>query len=110
MKNYHLSQNTHSYFSILEDGLKCDKSFRMEAVKQNGQAIKYILNPDLDIQLEVVKQNGFAIRFILNPDLNIQLKAVKQEYRALDFIDNPGKDIRIIATIYHPICAIGFLF
>ena len=44
-----------------------NEEVQLEAVKQNGYAIKYIENPTEEVQLAAVKQNGNAIRFIENP-------------------------------------------
>jgi len=38
----------------------------LEAVKQNGYALKYVKNQTKKICLEAVKQNGLALKFIKN--------------------------------------------
>ena len=87
----------------------------LEAVKQNGFAIKYIDKPTEEICLEAVKKNGFAIKYIdkLTEEMCMQsikqngtsikyikntteemcLEAVKRDGRAIQYIKNPTKEM-----------------
>ena len=38
----------------------------LEAVKQNGFALKYVKEQTQEICLQAVKQNGLALRFVIN--------------------------------------------
>ena len=38
--------------------------------------------------LEAVKQNGFSIYFIVNPSEAVQIEAVKQNQEAIKYIEN----------------------
>jgi hypothetical protein len=56
----------------------------LEAVKQNGNALKFIKKPSkkmmleaVKVQLEAVKQNGWTLKYIKKPSKKIMLEAVK---------------------------------
>ena len=40
-----------------------DEAVQLEAVKNDGDAIRYIASPSEAVQLAAVKQNGLAIRY-----------------------------------------------
>lgn len=40
---------------------------QLTAVRQNGEAIKYITDPSEGVQLVAVRQNGYAIYHITDP-------------------------------------------
>jgi hypothetical protein len=76
-----------------------NKELQLKAVKQNGRAIEYINNPDKDVQLAAIEENISAIKYINNPDKDIQLKAVKKYYGyAIRYINNPDKEIQLEAV------------
>ncbi len=75
-----------------------DKDVQLAAVKENGNAITYIRNPDKDVQLAAVKENGNAIQYIRNPDKDVQLAAVKENGNAIQYIRNPDKDVQLAAV------------
>ena len=68
------------------------KNDDLESVKQDSNTIEYIM------QLEAVKQDGWAIRFIKNPSEQMQLEAVKQNGFAIYFIKNPSKKVKQMAN------------
>ena len=59
---------------------------QLEAVKYDGNAIKYIENPSEAVQLEAIKENGYAIKYIENPSEAVQLEAVKRNGYAIQHI------------------------
>ena len=65
----------------------------LEAVKQDGLTIEYIVNPSKEVQLAAVKQDGDAIKFIDNPDKEVQLEAIKNNMTLI------GKDVIKIGCI-----------
>ena len=67
---------------------------QLAAVGQNGAAIEHIPNPILRVQLAAVGQNGFAIQWIPNPSLAVQLKAVGQNGRAIRHIPKPDPEVQ----------------
>ena len=71
---------------------------QLEAVKQDGYAIKFIENPSLKVQLEAVKQDGDAIELIKNPSLEVQLEAVKQKGCAIKYIKGPSLEVQLEAV------------
>jgi len=77
--------------------LKTEKE-QLQAVKQNGYAIRWISNPSTEVQLQAVKQYGNAIQRISNPSPEIQLQAVKQNGNAIQFIPNPSPEVQIEAV------------
>ncbi len=68
-----------------------NKTFMLQAVKQNGSALKFAseeLRNDREFILEAVKQNGYALECAskeLQNDSEIVLEAVKQNSYALQF-------------------------
>ena len=62
--------------NLIEDfgGLE---ELQLEAVMQNGYAIKCIENPSEAVQLTAVAQNRLAIRYIKNPSEAVKLTAIK---------------------------------
>ena len=70
---------------------KDDREIVLEAVKQNGNALRYVsaaLKDDREIVLEAVKQNGEALycaSAALKDDREFMLEAVKQNGRALQY-------------------------
>ena len=71
---------------------------QLEAVKQNGYAIRYIKNPSEAVQMAAVKQRGFAIRHIKNPSEAIKMAAVKQDGYAIAYIKNPSEAVQMAAV------------
>ena len=71
---------------------------KLEAIKQNGYAIRYIDNPSEEIQLKVVRQNGYTISCIKNPSEQVQLEAIRQNGLAIEFIDNPTEQVQLEAV------------
>jgi hypothetical protein len=59
----------------------------LEAVKQNGHALRYVKNQTENICLEAVKQDGHALRYVKNQTENICLEAVKQDGTALMYVN-----------------------
>ena len=74
-----------------------EEKFQLKAVRQDGNAIKYIKNPSEQLQLEAVKENGCAIYYIKNPSLEVQLEAVRQDGCAICFIYNPSEQVQLEA-------------
>jgi hypothetical protein len=86
---------------------------QLEAVKQNGMAIKYIKNPSEALQLEAVKSGTIyddneyrdyihPILFIENPSEAVKLEAVKNDERVIKFIKSPSNDVIAQHLLYHP--------
>lgn len=69
------------------------KRYKLEAVKEDGLAIKCMNNPSEQLQLEAVKQNASAIQYIKNPIEQLkQLKQLKLEAASKKIIwSKPGQ-------------------
>ena len=61
------------------------EAVQLEAVKQDGYALQYCVNPSEAVQLEAVNQNGYALQYCSNPSEVVQLEAVKQNGYALQY-------------------------
>ncbi len=72
----------------------------LEAVRQDGTALKYVINQTYDICLAAVQQNGLAIEFVREQTPEICLAAVKSCPRALKYIKSGTEEmiLRAIAT------------
>ena len=56
------------------------------------------------MQLKAVKENGYAIKYIINPTEKVQLKAIKRNLFSIQYIRNPSKEAQKLAIInseYH---------
>ena len=60
----------------------------LEAVKENGYALRYIKNQTEEICLEAVKEEGYALQYVKNQTEEICLEAVKQNGYALKYVDS----------------------
>ena len=59
----------------------------IEAVKQNGLALKYVKKQTNELCLEAVKQNGCALQYVKIQTSEICLEAVKQNINSLKYIN-----------------------
>jgi hypothetical protein len=75
-----------------------NKEVQLKAVEKNGYSIQYINNPDKEVQLKAVEKNGYAIQYINNPNKELQLKAIKKNGYAIRFINNPDKEVQLEAV------------
>ena len=73
---------------------------QLEAVKQDGDSILHIQNPSEKVQLEAVKENGYSIRYIQNPSEKEQLEAVKQYGDSIQYIQNPSEKVQLEIISY----------
>ena len=78
--------------------MKTQREKDLEAVKQNGFALEYVLNQTPEICLVAVKQYGFALEYVLNQTHEICLEAVKQNGYALRYVKNQKPEICIEAV------------
>jgi ABC-type Fe3+ transport system substrate-binding protein len=62
------------------------ESESMEAVKQNGYALKYVKEQTEAVCLEAVKQNGDALQYVKKQTEAVCLEAVKQDGYALQYV------------------------
>ena len=82
--------------------LKSDRDFILEAVKQDGRALRWAsveLRDDEELVLEAKRQNGGALRWAsaeLRDDEELVLEAVKQDGRALQFASEALRGNRIV--------------
>lgn len=87
---------------ILEtiDPIDLTHELLLEAVKQNGLALKFINKSyrTYCILLAAVNQNGMALGFIDHCDqtYRLRIEAVKQTYNALQYIDHKSMDRSIL--------------
>jgi hypothetical protein len=71
---------------------------QIEALKENGRAIRYIRNPSEEMQLAAVTADGLAIEWIEGPSEAVQLAAVKNNSYALQYIKNPSEQVKLEAV------------
>ena len=70
----------------------------LEAVKQNGYALRYVAEQTEEICLEAVKQNGDALRYVAEQTEEICLEAVKQDGYALQYVAEQTEEICLEAV------------
>ena len=66
-----------------------DEDYCLEAVKHNGDALRYIKEPSEEVCLEAVKHNGDALQYIKEPSEEVCLEAVQEDGDALQYIKEP---------------------
>ena len=81
-----------------------DEASQLRAVKQYGDAIRFIHSPSENVQREAVKQAGYAIQWIHSPSENVQREAVKQYGYAIRFIHSPSENVMQAALAQDPKC------
>ena len=71
-----------------EDLLKWyDEEYCLEAVKQDGNMLRYVKNQTKDICLKAVKQDGLALQFVKTPTKEICLEALNRNIDAIQYVD-----------------------
>ena len=60
----------------------------LEAVKNNGYALRYVKDQTEAVALEAVKQNGDALQYVKDQTEAVVLEAVKQDGDALRYVLN----------------------
>ena len=63
-----------------------DEKISLEAVKQEGDALRYVKEQTEAICLEAVKQDGYALRYVKEQTEAICLEAVKRNGDALLYV------------------------
>lgn len=64
----------------------------MAAVKQNGNALKFVDNQTPEICMAAVKQDGNALRFVEEQTPEICIAAIKQNGKAMEFVEDYVRD------------------
>ena len=67
----------------------------LSAVKQDGHALRFVINQTEESCLEAVKQNGYALQYVKEQTEAICLEAVKQNGYALDYVRDKDLFIKI---------------
>ena len=96
---------------VMNDKVKCNKfilsnkrsiwdneELCLEAVKQKGNALKYVKEQTEEMCLEAVKQNGYALRFVKEQTEEMCLVAVKQNGWALEYVKEQTDEICLEAV------------
>ena len=65
-----------------------DPEYCLEAVKEDGYALRFVKNQTPDICLEAVKSDGYSLQFVKEQTQEMCLEAVKRHGRAFRFVKN----------------------
>ena len=71
----------------------------LEAVKEDGYALRYVKEQTLEICLEAVKENGYALRYVKEQTPEICLEAVKEYGKALRHVKKQTPEICVQAIL-----------
>ena len=63
-----------------------DPKYCLEAVKQNGFTLEYVINQTPEICLVAVKQYGLALEYVKEQTQELCLEALKQDGHALEWV------------------------
>jgi hypothetical protein len=77
--------------------------FCIQAVKQNGQALKYVKDQSDEVCLAAVKQTGIALKYVKDQTPEICMEAVKQCCHALQYVKNQTPEICMEAVMQYGI-------
>ena len=80
--------------------LKCKQTpeICLEAVKEDGCALRYIIDQTPDICMSAVQQNGEALRYVKHQTPQICIEAVNNCSAALEYVQNPSHEICMSAV------------
>jgi len=69
----------------------------LEACKENGNALEYVKEQTPEICLEAVKENGLVLQFVKEQNSDICLEAVRQNGLALEYVKEQTEEICLTA-------------
>ena len=72
---------------------------QLAAIKEDEQSIEFIDDPSEKVQLVVVRMDGNTIRYIDNPSEQVQLEALREDGRSIQYINNPTDYIKSITDV-----------
>jgi hypothetical protein len=76
--------------------LKCEEA--LAAVKQDGYALRYVIEQTPEICLAAVKQKGYALMYVNEQTPEICLAAVKQDGYALRYVNEQTPEVCLAAV------------
>jgi hypothetical protein len=82
----------------LEEFFDLNPEIRLDAVKQNGNILKFIRNQSYEICLSAVKSRGSALKYVKIQNSVICLEAVKEDPKMLEYVINQTAEICIAAV------------
>jgi hypothetical protein len=65
----------------------------LDAVKQDGSALRYVKKPTLEIIMAAISQNAVAIRYVEEPTVEMCMEAISQNGEVLQYIKKPTLEI-----------------
>ena len=83
------------YFTIIEEQTP---EIILEAVKQNGLDLEYVINQTFELCLEAVKQNGMALQYVKLQTQELCMEAVKQNGMALQYVKLQTQELSMEAV------------
>ena len=78
---------------IKDNSLNDSNKKDLEAIRQDGQALKFVQNQTPEICMEAVKQNGMVLQYVQNQTPEICIEAVKQNGWALKYVQDQTPEI-----------------
>ena len=83
---------------IGELGVWDDEKYCLEAVKENGSALKYVKDQTEEMCMKAVRENGYALQFVKNQTENVCMEAVRQNGYALEYVRDQTEAICMAAV------------
>lgn len=81
------------------------RELSLEAVKQNGLALAYVINQTPEICLEAIKQNTLAFQYVKEQTPELCLEAIKQNaYATFRFVKNKTPELCLEAVKQNGFC------
>lgn len=70
-----------------------DEELEIFIVKNNGNNIRYIINPIKEVQRQAIKNTPLSVKYIRNVDKQVGIICVKSLWNSLELTNNPSEDI-----------------
>ncbi len=77
---------------------KIPRELQIEALKQKGQLIKYIKNPDAELVEISLQSDPRAIQYVKNPSIEAQVTAVRKSSSLIKYVDTRIPAIQVAAV------------
>ena len=85
-------------WDLLSEKCNLEGKKALEAVKQDGLALRYVKEQTPEICLEAVKQNGYALQYVKEQTEEICLEAIKRYVYALRYVKDQTPEICLEAV------------
>jgi hypothetical protein len=73
---------------------------KLEAIKEDGSAIKFIEELSEDLIFLALEKDPFSIRYIKTPSEGMLKFVIRKDWEVINYIENPSEEIKELAEIH----------